>query len=105
MGPDRRRTEAGRCQIQRGARRREAKGDKILRLPATKLGAHDIAKQGEAKKGEDKPKSEEAEKEAAAKLASSTFLHQAHNETPAIFSARCSGPTPMTRTAIIFISI
>lgn len=60
------------------------KGNKVL-VSASKLGAHDLAKQGEAKKGEDKPKSEEAEKEAAAKLASSTFLHQAHDDACDIF--------------------
>jgi hypothetical protein len=60
------------------------KGNKIL-VSASKLGAHDIAKQGEAKKSDDKPKSEEAEKEAAAKLALSTFLHQAHDDACEIF--------------------
>lgn len=54
-------------------------GGKIL-VSASKLGARDIAKQGE-----DKPKSEEAEKEAAAKLALSSFLHQVHDDACEIF--------------------
>src|SRR5262249_27177272 len=60
------------------------KGNKIL-VSASKLGAHDIAKQGETKKSEDKPKAEEAEKDAAAKLALSTFLHRAHDDACDIF--------------------